>query len=334
MASAREAVIGFGRQTAKGTPLAVPKFEIAMGGGHAAPTRNVEELPWTNESQDVLGHYVNLIGGTVSLTGLPVLPKSCVALWNAALGALATSGASDPYDHAVTPSDDLDWHTFFYAEPGGLYYTVPDVKISTLTLNWSPGQPLTLDLGGTGGEAVPSDTKWGAATVTEAVDPFFTYIDAAMKIEAATTPAATTVHNIASGNISVNRNVEPIQTDGISYYDQVEQKREISVSLPDVVFEDNAFRRTVLTGTSSGTEVSSVPTYGSTLFVFPLSDGTATTSRKLQVALPRLLWATEPIDADPAGGALRYSLAGNASKPTSGAIATVSVLNGDTGANY
>lgn len=334
MASTREATIAFGRQTAKGAPLDAPTFEIPMGGGHASPSRNVEPLPWTNDSQDPIGHFVSYIGGVVALSGLPVLPISSVALFKSVLGALSTSGVAAPYSHEVSPADELDWWTFFYAEPTGDFWKIPDVKISDATLGWAPGQPLSFDLSGEGGVPERLVEKWDAATIAEAVEPFLTYINATMRLEASATPAATQVHNIASGSISINRNTESIQTDGISASERSENQREIAVELPDVVFNDPAFRRTIFTGTANGTAVTSAPVYGSARFTFIGSDQAAAAVRSLEIALPKLLWATEPIEADPSGGTVRYSLAGSASKPAGGATISAIVKNGNAGASY
>lgn len=334
MASTRKAVVGFGRQTAKGTALAVPSFEIPMGGGHASPSRNVEELPWTNDSQDSIGHFVSYIGGVVALRGLPVLPVSSAALFKSILGALATTGAAAPYSHAVTPSDTLDWWTVFFQEPSGDYWKIPDVKFGDASLGWAPGSPLSFDLNGEGGKPTRLAAKWGAAGIVETVDPFLTYLNATMLLEAATTPAATQARNIASGSVSINRNTESIQTDGISAQYREENQRQIAVELPDVVFEDNEFRRALLTGSTTGTEVSSAPIYGSARFTFLGSDQAAAATRSLELALPRLLWATEPIEAEPSGGTVRYSLVGSASKPSSGASITATIKNANAGAAY
>lgn len=333
MPSSREAVIGFARQTAKGSVATTPTYEIPMGGGHASPNREIGALPWTNDSQDPLGHYVSFIGGVVQLSGLPMLPVSSVALWNAILGTVTTTGAG-PYSHDVTPNDELDWWTVFYAEPSGDFVTVPDVKFSDATLNGSAGQPLTFDLNGEGGAPTYSDAKWGSATLVEGVDPFFSFIKSTLKIDAATTPASTTVTNIPSFSLTVNRNTESIQTNDISASERIENQREIAVEIPDLVLSSNDFRRTIITGSSSGTAMSSQVAYGALEFTFIGSDGAAAATRSLKVALPRLLWATEPIEADPSGGTVRFALRGEASKPAAGVSITTTIKNADSGSNY
>lgn len=331
--SQRDAVIGFGKQTAEGSALSVPKFETAMGGGFIGPVRTTEELPWTNESQDHVGDFVSLLGGTIDAT-LPVLPVSAGALLELILGSRSTSGAG-PYTHAITPSDTLPFGTFFYKQPGGNYWTLADAKLGSWALNWSPGQPLEAVVSGIGKTLTRAGTKWSAAALDEDVEPFFTYIGATMKFEAATTPATTTVRNIAGGSISVNRNLDPIQTVGFGYDYMAEQKRDIEVALDDTVFESNDLINTIFTGTTSGTSLSSALVYGSCKFQFIGSDQTAAATRSLVIELPRVLWTVDQIPpADPGGQTLRYTVMGKVSKPSSGASITATLINGSAGTVY
>ena len=331
--SARSAVTAFGKQTAEGTALTTPKFEIPMGGGFAGPERSTAELPWTNETQDAVGSYVERHGGVVDMT-LPVLPVSCVGLFEAVLGSRATSGVG-PYTHALTPSDTLPFSTFHYAQPGGNYWQVADVKVGSAELSWSPGAPLELAISGNGKTVTRAGSKWTTATLAEAVDPFFTYIGATMKFDAGVTPATTTVRNIAGGSISINRNLDPIQTDAINYQYMGENKRDIEVSLDDVVFENNDLINTIFTGTTSGTTMAGTVTYGSCEFLFLGSDQAAQATRSLKVTLNRVLWTIDQVpSADPGGATLRYTVTGAASKPSSGASITVTVINGSAGTVY
>lgn len=339
MASGRSAVIGFGRQTAKGTALTVPKYEIAMAGGLITPMRTTENMPWTTDTQDIPGAFVSLVGGVADFS-IPLLPKSCVVPLLGVLGTKTTTGAG-PFSHALTPADALSWQTVFYdqpddpAETNKNYLTMADTKFGNAQLNWAPGQPLSLDLTGNGVTLTRAATKWGAATVVEAVDPFFTYIGANMKFESSTTPATTQIRNIRGGNITINRNLDAIQTDAAGYQEIYEQTREIGVTLDNVVFLNNDAINTTFFGSASGTSTSGAVVYGSCDFTFALSDGTATTVAKLQVALPRVLWTVDRVPAaDPSGATLAYTVTGRAVKPTSGATITVTVLNADTGANY
>jgi hypothetical protein len=333
--SARSAVTAFGKQAAEGTALTTPKFEIPMGGGFAGPERSTAELPWTNETQDSVGDYVERVGGVVDMT-LPVLPVSCVGLFEGVLGSRSTTGAG-PYTHAITPSDTLPFQTFHYAQPGGNYWQVADVKLSTAQLSWSPGSPLELSISGMGKTTTRTQpaTKWTTATLVEAIDPFYTMIGATMKFEGASTTPSTTVRNIAGGSITINRNIDPIQTDAINYQYMAEQKRDIEVSLDDVVFESNDLINQIFTGSTTGTTMSGQVVYGSCEFLFLGSDQVAAGTRSLKVTLPRVLWTIDQVpSADPGGATLRYTVTGRASKPSSGASITVTAINASAGAVY
>lgn len=330
--SARSAVIGYGKQASEGSALSAPKFETPMGGGFVGPQRSTQPLPWTNESQDSVGDYVERIGGVVEAT-LPVLPVSAGALLEMILGSRSSSGAG-PYTHTITPSDTLPFGTFFYAQPGANYWTVSDVKLGSWQLNWTPGTPLEAAISGVGKTFTRSGSKWSAATLDEAVDPFFTMIGATMKFDPADdTPA--TVRNIASGSISVNRNLDPIQTDAITYGYLAEQKRDIEVSLNDVVFENNDLINTVFTGSTSGTTPGGAVVYGSCEFTFLGSDQAVAATRSLKLTVPHVLWTIDQVpSANPDGSTLRYTVTGRASQPTSGATITAVLINGSAGAVY
>lgn len=334
--SGSKAVIAFGRQTAgEGTALVTPKYEIPMGdGGWAGPERGQEDLPWTDSSQDPLGTYINHIAGMVDVS-VPVLPISCVSLLQAVLGARTTTGIG-PFTHALTFADALPWFTWFYEQPGANFWKVADGKIDEAELAWEPGQPLSLGIRGRG-KAVPNaaGAKWGAATLVEAVEPFFTYIGATMKLDQDATPAVTTVRNIQGGSISIARNLQVIQTDRVTDQFIGEGNREITVSLDEVVFESNDFINKVLTGATAGGDVTSVVAYGSLEYLFLGSDQAVAATRSLKIALPKMQFAIDQIpQADPGGDAVTYTVTGKAYKPAAGAILTATVINGDAGTNY
>jgi hypothetical protein len=332
--SARDAVCGFGRQTGEGAPLAVPKFEIPMGGGGINPVRNTAELPWTDESRDAIGHYVSLIRGDFGMD-VPVLPISFVALLQAALGNLVTTGTG-PYDHEVTPADVLPWMTFFFGV-GDEYLTLADAKIGTLVVRGAAGGPLSGRVEGMGKALTRTQpaTKWGAPGIDEPVNPFLQFIKAVIKLEDTATPAATVVHNLRNFELRIENNLEAIQTDDIGYQFVGEGRRVIRISSTDVVLEDFDFIKTTHFGSPTATELAESTIYGSMNLLFKGSDGADITVRALEFDLPRLHWeGAEWPSADPGGAPITYGLAGAASKPAAGAILTASMRNGSAGTVY
>lgn len=330
--SGRSAVIGYGRQVAEGTGLTVPKFEHVMGGGSIGPQREVAELPWTTDTQDSPGDFVSLNAGALNGLSVPALPKSVGALLHAVLGSRVTTGAG-PYTHVFTPNDVLPFNTFFYAQPGGNFLSLADAKVGEWSLAWEPGQPLTVNLGGGGKTLARAGTKWGAAGLVEGVDPFFTYIGATMNFDVAASPATSRVRWIRGGSISVNRNLDMIQTDGLGYQYLGEQARSIEVSLDNAVMEDSALINQVFFG--GGSALSAVPIYGSIEFTFLGSDQVVAATRSLKIALPRVLWTISEVPgADPSGNTVAYTVTGRASKPAAGASITATLINAETGSNY
>ena len=338
MASGRNAVVGFGRQVSEGSALTVPKFEIPMGEGMAGPERNVEELGWTAETQDAVGFYVSRVSGIVDMS-LPVLFKSFPALAHAVLGARTTTGAAAPYKHDITPAEVLPWLTFFFAQPGGNYLTLPDTKLGSFELSGSSGSPLNMSVNGMSKGAITrAAAKWGAAAVVEnpnAGDPFATMINAVINLDHSSSPATTRARNIRNYSITVNRNLDAIQTDGVGFEYVYEQKREVGLSFTDVVFENNDWINTVFFGSPSGTTLSSIVVNGSAELTFRGSDEAAAATRSITLGFPRVLYAIDRVPgADPDGSTLAYTVTGNVSKPLTGASITISTINGESGANY
>lgn len=334
--SGRAAVVGIARQTAEGSAASVPKFETPMGSGFAGGERQTEELPWTFDSQDSAGHYVSRTSANFDFE-VPLLAKSSVVYLQSALGARSTSGAG-PYTHVLTPADNLAFYTLFYRQPGDNYWKCEDMKAGSWQLSFAPGSPLRLAMSGMGKTATRSGSKWGAASVTEAppTDPFFSTISATMKFDVANTTPTTTVKYIGSGSISLNRNIEAIQTTEIGWTYMAEQKRDIAVSFDDAVLLSNDDINSIFTGSTSGTSLSAATVYGSCEIVFVDNTQTAAATRSIKVTLPNVLWAIDQIpSADPGGGVTRYAVTGSASKPSSGSAITVTVINADPGtSNY
>lgn len=335
--SGRSAVCGFKRQASEGTAETVPDFEIPMGdGGVIGPERTDADLPWTNDSQDQLGGYVQKINGIVDAP-LPVLPVSSVALLQAVLGSRSTGAAvSGIYPHTITPSDVLPWYTWFYAQPGGNYHTVGDVKLGNAELRFSGGNPLELGVSGQGKlPATRAGSKWSTATLVESATPFFTYIGSTMKFESSTTPATTEVSNIQSGTIGIDRNLQGVQTNEVTDSYEAEGLRAITCDLAGVVMENQDLINTVFYGASGGTTASSVIAYGSIDFLFLNSNQVAAATSSLQITIPNIKWMIDRVPASSSSGdVVTYDVSGVAYKPASGAIITALVKNATAGTAY
>jgi hypothetical protein len=336
--SGRATAVAFGRQTDGNTALASPKFEIPYGGGQGAPEKQTQELPWIADSQDVLGYFTNYVRNPIGFNNLAPLPRSLVTLVEGILGTRTTTGAADPYNHDLTPADDLPWLTWWWRQPGDNYWLSPHVKVNSLEIPFAAGQPLGINVTGAGkGGTAPSRSgaKWTAATVVEASQPFFTFINADVLIDPTTTPAATQVRYVPGGTIRFIRDLEEIQTDGLGNQFIQPTTRRFEFDFNDVVVENNDFINSFITGSTTGTNPSVQIAYGSLSLSFGLDDNTAKTSRVFKVVAPRvqyLLGALPEGSAD--GSTARLTMTGRAVKPSSGAIVTATVKNSESGTNY
>lgn len=333
--SARAAVLGLGRQTAEGAALVVPKFEIPMGGGFVGPERAIEEFPWTFDFQDSAGFYVARNSGLFDVT-VPLMAKSSVAAIQSVLGSRTTTGAG-PFTHDLVAADNLPFYSWFFRQPGNNFWTLADAKSGSFQFNFASGAPLSLSLNGLGKTPTRADAKWGAATVVEGPpsDAFFTMIGAVIKFDVDDTTPTTVIHNVGSGNIGMNRNLEGIQTDGIGYHYLAEQKRDTSITFDNAVLEDNTVINKIFTGAAAGTTLSDDVIPGSAELLFVDSIGTPAAQRSIRFTLSNVLWTVDQIpQADPGGGVARYTITGRAAKPASGAALSVRVINAESGANY
>lgn len=338
-ASGKNSVIGIGRQASAGTGLTVPKFEHVMGGGHVAPNVATEPYPWSGDTEFDVGHYVNEITPEAPLSDLPVLLKSCVPWLGGAIGSI-TSTPGTPNSHAITEGQ-LSPQTLFWQQPSSStetnknFFRATDAYLGELTLKGDGAGPLLMDVNATGKDAPLAHTKWSAATVAEAIAPstVFTSRGAVVKVDIATTPATTAFTSAGSVSLNFNRNLDIFRGFNVTPTDIATTKFDLVVEFGEVRPVNNDLWNQIYYGTASGTAIDVTEKYGSFNIIFGLADGTATTTAKIEVAIPRLRWEAEPVDTDPSGSPIAYALRGVVSKGTSAGV-TVTVLNTETGTNY
>lgn len=337
-ASGRNTVIGIGRQgSGLGTPLTVPKFEHAMGSGRIGGTPEIGELPWSSSTEAPVGHFVESNVTEINLPGLPLLPKATYAWFLAALGTdttvttthTATLGARSP-------------QTLFYQQPSVSSETnknfirATDAFIDELTLRAETTGPLLLDAMGAGKAAPRAASKWSTATIEEASIPYFTATGATCLLDTAATPAAT-AFTLASGfSMNINRNADNWRALGSLGYSSLDStKTDVVVEFGEVRPANNDQWNALFYGSASGADLSGIDQYGSLDITFPLSDGTATSSVKLQIKLRQLRFTATPVESDPSGTPVSYTLTGTASKAAASAFIEVIVLNAESGStNY
>lgn len=309
------AQVGFGKQTAKGTPASNPGYAFGLTDG-AIVTVDISQDLEERTSGSRLSTAVNRTGVMPGIDwSCRAHTKSVAGLLYAALGSIASTGAG-PYTHTITTADDLPYFTFF-GKHGSTIYAVNDGKIDELTISFSEANPVEVSASGMGTTLNPA-----ATFVPTTDDTVASYLSAAsgtfkLDIDSATPVTA----RIASGEVSISNSLEAIMVSGaITPNDVFPGRQDIGVSL-EIVPDNFDEWRTILTGSNSGTDASVTPIFGS--FEFTFTDG----ANSLKLAATKVAFTADFPSADPAGGAMRLSLEGLVVKPEGGQALTATVVN-------
>lgn len=314
------ALVGLAKQSAKGSAAASPTFGVGVTDGTVVTVEVAQEME-ERTSATRISEAVNRTGVMpgIDYSTRAFLKTTGLALY-AALGNKSVSGAG-PYTHIFTSgADDLPYLTAF-GQMGSSIYSVQDTKVDSLGLSFEAGAPVTMAVSGMG------TTLGFPGTFTPTVDEslgasYFTAVAGTFKLDTDSATAVTA--NIKSGEISISNALESIMLSGsISPSDIFPGRQEITCSF-DVVPDDLADWRTLVTGTSSGTTASAAPLYGS--FEIAFTSGTAS----LTLAATRVAFTTDFPSANAGGGPVTLSLAGIVLKPSSGAALTATLVNGQT----
>lgn len=142
-------------QAAKGSAAATSAYAAFLAGGDLVrPQRTIEPFEESTGQQMRLAHYVSQALGA----GVPeffVPPKAMASLLYGVLGDVQTSGAGDPWTHAIKWAATRPWLTMWSHLGGGLFRENRDCRVDQLVITGEASRPLRV-----------------AATIT-ALDPRF-----------------------------------------------------------------------------------------------------------------------------------------------------------------
>lgn len=309
------AQVGFGKQSAKGTPAANPTYALGLLDGAILTVDVAQEL----EERTSGSRVSTAVNRNSVMPGIDwtcrMHPRSIGALLYGALGSIATTGTGT-YTHTITNGDDLPYYTMF-GKQGSSLFAVNDGKIDELTISWDESGPVEVAATGMG-----TTVNYGATFVPTTDDVVAGYMTAAtgtfkFDIDSATPVTA----RIKSGEVVIKNALEAIMLSGsIAPNDVFPGRQDVEVSF-EIIPDDFADWRTLVTGTSSGTTASAAPIYGS--FEFAFTDGTNTVT----LTGTKVAFTADFPAADAAGGAMSLSLEGLVVKPSAGQAFTATVVN-------
>jgi hypothetical protein len=254
-------------------------------------------------------------------------PKVAPYLYAALLGKDApTHLTTTPFYHTITvKTTDLattvmqPWLTVEKSimETSGAVQRIRSVKLSNVTLEGEAGQPVTMSVEGTG--------LSGAVVTTQQTDTYeteepFTFYDGTFHVNAPTT----TNFDIKSCSISLSaENAEAIQTVDLDRRDIINLKvtAEITIALNYTDF-------TIWKKANYATGTTPSSSYSDGSITLRLAQGSgATTSRVLQVAIPKVKLAPHAVNMAAAPDVLEQPLSGVALKQSTTNLVTITAYN-------
>lgn len=244
-----------GRQTAKGTPQATPKFKLRVTGGAVVPQVQILDLPETDSS--IQRSRAIKVGSTVggALEGF-VRADEYGFLAYLHMGAVSVTGAG-PYVHTITAATQLPYATIYNAfDSTALVERLSDCRITELTCSGGAGQALAYSAAVLGLVGLEGSTDPVLAVST--FEPLV-YPNVTVTLDSGTTDI------VESFTVNSVRAAQVIQGDtGMDASDSVTGRWGVTGTLR-VLFESDAIWRKWLTAAGAGT------THSQTLYTAPLN---------------------------------------------------------------
>lgn len=324
--------IGIDLQSAEGSVGGTAEFAHPLISGLPNPVESVVEADISELSTDLVPAIYKTEQHWEMDATFWATPRATGPWIKTMLGSLSTSGGGDPYTHTMTAGTVAPpFYTVFASHPGARYAKYSDGTTQELNFQFAAGEPLKLNVKAMGYTPLDLAATY-TSTVTESISnsgSWFSMIGGTFKLDHASTPASTTVATVRSGTISITRDLELVQTDGLNPEHRSLGKFKVGVSLELLWANYELFKATHY-GSTSGTGSSAVPVFGSLDFTFAQAP-TASANRTLQVQVPNVaLRVPDPADVDPSGGPILTSVVGMTTKPSSGDIVTAILKSSDS----
>ena len=303
------AVSGIAKQSARGTLAANPTFAHGVSGGQQI---SVEPSQSPLEVTSGKRAATNVIREGVKNGGSIESPAYLKSLGLYLLGAMGTDTVtgSGPYVHTFT-TGDLPYLSVFSKGIGATIQAVRDCKVDELSLKWDGAKPVELSVK-VQGTVFSYPATFNAATDESGSESFLVPVGGSFQID---TLGNTLVSaRVTKGELTIKNNVSTIDpAASIESDDVFEGVQEHEVKLT-IVPDDLAEFRKVITGSATGTSVSSTVPTGSLSLSFKENAGTG----GLVVTGSKVAFLTQFPDADPKGGAVELELSGMAVIPVGG----------------
>lgn len=330
--SRRVGVIGFAKQTAKGTPVANPAYTVGLVSGVMRPERDMDDLPYTGDTAQRQGRFVQRGRGAGEVT-LLAHPDLLGLLIYEAMGAQAVSGASPPYSHTFTMTDNIPQANpmTVWMMVAGSWWRFADTYVNSLQISGQSGENIQAAVNMTALQARPISA---APTYTLlSPEPRFKFMGSTIQLEAdAATPV--TVDNVESFELTIDRSLE-IRYGAKLTPSFVIPERDVDFSA-GVLYDTSGsnqgwdyLRMANVGSVAADVDLSQVIGAGS--FNVKTGRHPSDATRFLQFSSNGANWeyAVEMPEPDPGGGPVEFDVAGMVKRPAAGGqeLAIMTLLN-------
>lgn len=304
--------IAIGKQSAKGTAASVPTIKLPVRSGGVGPQKRIGRYATTDIGRDRGPEYVS----GVAVSGgweCYMEPAAMGLLWYLVLGANADSGAG-PFVHTGTPANDLPYCTIWDSTGSTpLVEKFTDVKIGSMTIAGSAGEPWICSIGDVMGlTATYGDTAGDALTILSPAGYLFPEVFAAVKFD-------TVAQAVSRLEIGVTNGVSPYQADGYLYTDIDPGQREVTLAFDTRWGGPTAFPdyKTYYYGAGTTLVTTAPATHAFQVII------TRSASLKQQIDMPQVKYVIARPVKDAGGDPLAITVAGDVEKPSGSSIVTV-----------
>lgn len=311
------AQIGVAKQGSRGTIASNPTFAHGLSGGapvSVEPEQSALEVTSGLRAQSTMTRDSVKNGAEVQS---PAYLKTLGLYLLGALGADTVTGTG-PYVHTYATAD-LPYLSVFAKGIDSTIEGIRDCKVDELSLKWDGAKPLELSVKMNG--TVFSYPSGFTASVDETgSESFLVPVGGTFQYDPIGSSLASA--RVIGGELTIKNNVDPLfPAASVEAVDVIEGIQEHMVKL--TVVPDNLadFRKTV-TGSGSGSAVSSSVPYGSLSLVFKENGGTG----QLAVTGSKVAFLAGFPDVDTKGGPVEIELAGTAVLPSGGTAPLVYAL--------
>lgn len=324
--------LAIAKQTAQGAAAASSTYRHYLTGGGLAPRRVENDLEETSSGRLRNDSFLSLVsaeGAPEFAARLEFLPLYLEGV----MGALATTGAGDPYSHEVTLANDTPWFTLWRMLGDLVFEKFVDCKIGQLVITSEAGMPLKIAANILGLDPHAKTTHEVTAGIVLST-PLMHYDGAgAFLVEGA---AVTSIERMV---MTINNNDQILQGDSHKGDDVAPGMRAITIEAVHRIIDAALYNRWHYgSATPADEDAATKETTQLTAgidFKWTRVAAAPGPERSLQIVAPRLK-VTDITGYEPntSGDPLKETHTYKVYQPTAGEPLTATVINGEDGTDY